>query len=415
MVRLVLYIVGLGLLVAAAVWLADEPGRMSLEWRGWRVDTSASMLIAVMIAAVFAAAALLRGLAIIGGIVGAFRAARRERRMSRGLASLADGFAAVQAGQTKAARKYSKEASTLLSANPAVLMLRKETAELAGDTKEMKEAATALLERPQTELAGLRSLALKAVADGDTVGALNHAKRALSRKDPPAWAIEMALDLAIAAGLWRDALALMDTKIAKTTFSRTDFVRIKTRLLLQQAQVKLKNGESQSAADLAKQAIDLGGAPVAATAMYAKSMAAQGKGRKAAHMVEKMWGEMPHADLAGAYRVLVPGETALEWARRVDNLARISPDHPESRLAVARASLDAQLWGQARNRLAPLTAEDMEPDVRARAARLLAEVEDRERGDLEKAAEWLKIALDAQRGPSVAAAPPRTVSDLARA
>lgn len=413
--RLAFYIGGLVLLVIGAVWLADQPGSVAMEWRGWRIDTSASMLVAVMIAAVLLATGLLRGLAIIGGLMQSIRAARRERRMNRGLASLADGFAAVQAGQTKAARKFSKEASSLLSTNPAVLILRKETAELVGDVKEMKEAATALLDRPQTELAGLRSLALKAVADGDTVGALNHAKRALSRKDAPAWAIEMALDLAIAAGLWRDALALMDTKIAKQTFAHPNFVRIKTRLLLQQAQVNLKNGDSQNAATLAKQAIDLGGAPVAATAAYAKAMAAQGKGRKAAHMVEKMWGEMPHADLAGAYRVLVPGETALEWARRVDNLARIAPDHPESRLAVARASLDAQLWGQARNRLAPLTAENMEPDVRARAARLLAEVEDRERGDLEKAAEWLKVALDAQRGPEIAPALPRSVSDLARA
>jgi HemY protein len=414
MVRPLLYVVGLVLLVTAAVWLADEPGSMALEWRGWRVDTSASVLVVFVIVAALLTALALRGLSIIGGAMQALAAIRRERRLNRGLASLADGFAAVQSGQTNAARRFAKEASSLLQSNPAVLMLRKETAELAGDVKEMKAAATALLARPQTELAGLRSLALKAAADGDTVGALNHAKRALGRKDAPAWAIEMALDLAIASGLWRDALALMDTRIAKETFAQPDFIRIRTRLLLQQAQVDLKNGESQSASSLAKQAIELGGAPVAATAAYARAMAAQGKGRKAAHLVEKMWGEAPHADLAAAYRVLIPGESALDWARRVDNLARIDADHPETRLAVARASLDAQLWGQARNRLAPLTAENVEPDIRARAARLMAEVEARERGDSEKAAAWLEMALDMRREPETKSAP-RSVADLAKA
>ncbi|MGE4063846.1 MAG: heme biosynthesis HemY N-terminal domain-containing protein [Rhodospirillaceae bacterium] len=411
--RLVLYLIVLFLAVSAAVWLANDPGNVALEWRGWRIDTSASMLIAVMIAGMFIAAVLLRGLAFIAGLMKSIAAARRERRLNRGLTSLADGFAAVQAGQTNAARKFAREANALLQANPAVFMLRKQTAELAGDMKEMKEAATALLARPQTELAGLRSLALKAAADGDTVGALNHAKRALSRKDAPAWAIEMALDLAISSGLWRDALSLIDTKIARETFAAEDFKRIKTRLLLQQAQVDLKTGDSISAAALARQAIDIGGAPVPATAAYARAMAAQGKGRKAAHLIEKLWGETPHADLAAAYKILIPGESALDWARRVDNLARIDADHPETRLAVASASLEAELWGQARNRLAPLTAETGDPDVRARAARLLAEVELRERRDADKAAEWLKMALEARRETDRSA--PRNVAELARA
>ncbi len=412
--RIILYLAGLVVLVATSVWLADEPGTMSLEWHGWRIDTSASILVAAFVLAIVLSALVLRALGIVTGVLRAFTTARQQRRLSRGLASLGDGFAAVQAGQMSAARKFAKEAATLLQTNPAVLMLRKEAAELIGDTKEMKETAIALLERPQTELSGLRSLAAKAAADGDTVGALNHAKRALARKDPPAWAIEMALDLTIAAGHWREALALMETKIARDTFPGEAFKRIKTRILLQQAQAELKNGDSQSAASLARQAIDLGGAPVAATAAYARAMAAQGKGRKAAHLVEKMWETHPHADLAAAYRVLIPGETALDYARRVDNLARLHPDHAETRLAVARAALDAELWGQARNRLAPLTQDHAEPDTRARAARLMAEVETRERRDAEKAAEWLQIALDARREPETRQTP-RTVSELAKA
>ncbi|MCC6914607.1 MAG: hypothetical protein IT566_12980 [Rhodospirillaceae bacterium] len=414
MLRLVFYIAGLALLVSASVWLASEPGAVALEWHGWRIDTSASVLVAVFILATALVALLLRALAIARGIIAAVAAARQQRRVNRGLASLADGFAAVQSGQTSAARRFAKEAASLLQTNPAVLMLRKEAAELVGDVKEMKEAATALLERPQTELAGLRALAIKAAGEGDTVGALNLAKRAMARKDPPAWAIELALDVTIASGQWQEALAFADTKTARDSFSNENLRRIKTRLLLQQAQVEMKNGDPQAAASLARQALDLGGAPVAATVAYARAMAAQGKGRKAAHLVEKMWETYPHADLAAAYRVLIPGETALDYARRVDNLTRIDPDHPETRLAVARASLDAELWGQARNRLAPLTAENMEPDVRIRAARLMADVETRERGDSEKATEWLQMALDARREPDSKRGP-RSVSELAKA
>lgn len=412
MARLVLYVVGIALLVAGAVWLADAPGTATIEWRGWRIDTTASVLVAAMIAAVLLVLLLLRGLAVVGALVHALAAARRERRLKRGLASLADGFAAVQAGHGGAARKFAKEATTLLQPNPAVLMLRKEAAELAGDAHDMKEAATALLDRPQTALAGLRSLAGKALADGDTAGALGHARQALARKDAPAWALRMALDLEIAAGRWQEAVGLMNGKLAAEVFAPADHARLKTQLLIQRARADLRAGDAQSAATHARQAMDAGGAPIAATATYAKAMAAQGKGRKAAGVVEKAWSQTPHPDLLAAYRALVPGESALDWAKRVDALARTAPDHPESKIAVARASLDASLWGQARSRLTPLVTEASEPGVRARAAHMLAEVEDRERGDSERAAAWLKLALEAREERRASAPAPRTVADL---
>ncbi len=56
----------------------------------------------------------------------------------------------------------------------------------------------------------------------------------------------------------------------------------------------------------------------------------------------------------------------------------------------------------------------MDADIRARAARILADIEHRERGDSEKAAEWLRIALDARRETDTRTSP-RRVMDLAKA
>jgi HemY protein len=327
------------------------------------------------------------------------------------LTSLGDGFAAVQAGQGQVARKCAREAAMLLSDNPAVLMLRKEAAALAGDTEELNAAAQAMLARPQTELAGLRALALKSMKDGDVVGALAHARRALARKDAPAWALTMVLDMEIATERWSEALAALDSRLARDTFSPIELARVKSRLLALQAQTALGHGDAAGAANAAKKAIDADERNPTAVVMFAKAMAAQGKGRKASTAVERAWAAQPSAALLEAYRVLVPGESALDWARRIDGLAKAAPDHAESRLAVAIASLEAQLWGQARNRLQGLTGEDTAPDIRARAARLLADVEARERGDTDKAAAWLQLALDI-RGDTQRIAKPKSVAEL---
>ncbi len=412
MARLILYMVLVAALVTGAVWLANDPGTVSLTWRGWQIDTSVAILIAAMIFAVILILMVARLLAVVGGSVQAFTAARRERRFKRGLASLGDGFAAVQAGQGKAAKKFAREAATLLKENPAVMVLRRDAAALAGDASEMQEAAEALLARPETELAGLRALADKAMRDGDTAGALTHAKRALSRKEAPPWALLIAIDMEIAAERWSEALSALDEKLAREAFTPTQLKRLKSYLYTLAAQSSLSRGDAAHAANAAKRAIDVDDTNHTAVTVFAKAMTAQGKGRKAASAVERAWAVKPSIDLLAAYRMLMPGESKLDWARRIDGLAKAAPDHPESRLAVASASLEAELWGQTRNRLSGLTGGDAAPNIRARAAQLLANVEQRERGDADKAVEWLDLALQIQQGAAKAVRKPKSVAEI---
>ena len=293
-----------------------------------------------------------------------------------------------------------------------MLVLRKDAAALAGDAREMRDAAQAMLARPETELAGLRALAERALSDGDVVGALNHARRAFEHKDGPSWALHIVLDLEIAAERWAEALEALDAKSAREAFAPKELKQLKSRLLTLQAQTALGHNDAINAASAAKKAMDVDDTNQAAVAVFAKAMTAQGKGRKAASAVERAWAVKPGNELLAAYRSLVPGESTLDWARRIDGLAKAAPEHAESRLAVAMASLEAELWGQARNRLAGLTGADATPDVRARAAQLLADVERRERGDTDKAAEWLHLALEIRKGSSRAFRKPKTVADI---
>ena len=141
MPRLILFAGIVALLAAGAVWLANDPGSVSMTWRGWQVETSVGVLVTVVLVAVVVILLIARLIAFLGGRLQAFTSARRERRFKRGLVSLGDGFAAVQAGQAMAAKKLAKDASKLLGDNPAVLLLRKDAAVLNGDAGEVQEAA----------------------------------------------------------------------------------------------------------------------------------------------------------------------------------------------------------------------------------------------------------------------------------
>ncbi len=412
MPRLALYVLIVAVLTSGAVWLANDPGMVSLAWHGWAVETSVGVLVATILLVVFAIYSGMRLVAFVSGKVLAFTARRRERRIKRGLMSLGDGFAAVQAGQADAARRHAKEAATLLSDNSAVLLLRKDAAGLSGDAREAEAAAQALLARPQTELAGLRTLATKALADGDVVGAVGYARRALGRKDAPPWALSVLLDAEIATQRWTDALAALEERVARDVFSPVDLKRLKSRLLALQSAELLSHNDTIGAAHAARKALDLDELNPDAAIALARAMTAQGRGAKAADAIERVWTAKPGPALLAAYRALVPAESTLDWAKRVDALAKAAPDHPESRLAVAEASLEAQLWGQTRNRATALTGEESAPLIRARAAHLLADMEKRQGGDSGKTAEWLYLALRSRKEAEGEPAKPKTVAEL---
>ena len=341
----------------------------------------------------------------------AFSARRREKRVRRGLVALGDGFSAVQAGQAAVARRLVKEAENLLGDSPAVRVLHKQTLALDGDTAELKAAAEVLLERPETEMAALRTLAIRAAKDGDVIGAVGYARRAMTRGDAPAWAVHLTLDAEIAAGRWTEAMAVLDSAAGRDVYAPSELQRLRARLRIHQAQTQLAAGQSVPAARAAQKAMDEGGG-VDAVAIYAKAMAAQGKGRKAAGDIERAFAQQPDATLVAAYRSLVPGETALDWARRVETLVQSQPDDAESRLAVAEASLGAELWGRARNRLGGLTSDLHPATVRARAARLMADLESGETGDSDAVARWLREAMKASAAGDSAIPAPTTAAAL---
>jgi HemY protein len=83
--------------------------------------------------------------------------------------------------------------------------------------------------------------------------------------------------------------------------------------------------------------------------------------------------------------------------RAAKKLIQPNPDHPESRIALARASLEARLWGEARQSLDMALAETSPSP--GRVCRMMAELEESENADQGRAREWLVRASQASADP----------------
>ena len=114
-------------LLAAAIWgavsLADHPGSVSLQWGGYRVDTSFAVLLAVVAALTVAAALIYRFWIYLRRAPRRVLWAWRAKRRQQGYQALTRGMVAVAAGDANEARREAKRADALLDEPPLTMLV----------------------------------------------------------------------------------------------------------------------------------------------------------------------------------------------------------------------------------------------------------------------------------------------------
>ena len=85
MIRVILLVLVIIALSLGGAWIADHPGSFSVDWLGWRVETSFAVALAVLVVGLAALAIIVR---LLSGLVTgpkSFLRRRAERRRRRGL------------------------------------------------------------------------------------------------------------------------------------------------------------------------------------------------------------------------------------------------------------------------------------------------------------------------------------------
>ena len=387
------FLLVLGALTWGAVQLADNPGSVAITWQGYRFTSSVGVLL-LMVAAIAVLWSLLSGIwRWLRTSPGRFMEGRAGRRRERGYRLLTEGLVAAAAGDAKAARRIGAKAGQLIQ-TPLNLLLLAQAAQLNGDEAAARRYFEAMLAHGETEFLGLRGLIVQATKAGDWEAARRHARRAYGLRPETEWLSSVLFDLEARAGDWRAAQKILEAAIKAKLVDPLDGPRRRAVVLAERARMAQSEGAAEDALALARAAHKLDHGLVAATAIAARLLAAQGKARAAAKLVEAGWKCGPHPDLAHAYAAIAPDEPALERTRRFERLHALNPDHPESRIALAEAALEAELWGEARRHLEAAVGERPTQQVYG----LLATLEERQGGDPEAVRRWLLRAANATPG-----------------
>lgn len=349
MARLLRLFIILGTIALLAAWLADNPGQLQLDWRGYRIESS----FIVLLGGALALYALLRGPL---WLYGWWRGARGQlSRQSSGIDALTRGMTAIAAGNAPEARRHAGRAGKLLDGKPLALLMQAQAAELGGDEAAARGHFQAMLAAPETEFLGLRGLLSQALRQGDTEYAGRLAERAMRLQPKSPWLIQKKFEIECAAGFWPQARETLGRAAQTKLISKPERARRQALLAFAEATGALEKGGE--AAALASAQAALKGAPdlVPAAILAARLLARAGKPDKAARVLEKSWAAGPHPDLAETYGALAANESPAQRVVRMRKLIAANPDHLESRLLGAETALAAGETARARELLKPLT------------------------------------------------------------
>lgn len=315
----------------------------------------------------------------------------RERR---GYRALSEGMMALASGDADAAMSKAVQAERYLQQPALTNLLAAQAAEMSGNMTRAEQIYKELIKDPQTRFVGVRGIMKQRLASGDTHVALKLAQKAFELKPKHEEVQDVLLQLQAQSHDWQGARKTLGVKLKQGKIPRDVHKRREAVLALSQAAEVIDEENSIEKREIAIEANRLSPDLVPAAAMAAREYIVQTKPKLAVRVIKKAWESQPHPDLAAAFSEVEPNETPQERLKRFAQLAKLNPEHVESRLMMAELNLAAEDFPEARRALGDIVENN--PD--ARALTIMAAIERGEGSSDEVVRGWLAKALSAPRG-----------------
>lgn len=401
MMRALWVLLKAGLLVAAAVYIANLSGEgsVAIQWREYLIETRPAVLVAL--ALVFALAVML-AFAVLRAVWTLPRRWRRHRaEVAREDAyrALSQGLMAIAAGDVKRAVKMRDRAAGALPDQPLTKLLAAQTAQLQGNRAAANRAFAELMDDPEGAFFGVRGLLNDSLARRDYAAARDYLKRADKMQPHRPWILRGLFDMETRARAWLAADKLLRRMQKAGAMDAAGIKSARQAVWIAQAMDFAANdhlprdvrGRERLRYAQAAWRLDTAALPAALALLDAQI--ATGKLSAARKLLRRVWELEPNPQLAQRWLLLMPpqkpkqakiyaeAEAQFDW---MSQLAVLRPDHIESQRALGLAALTARRWRQAR----PLLAA-------AGDYRAMAQLERDETGNDAAARKWLEAAADA--------------------
>ena len=384
MIRMAVLFIQIAILVFAGVWLANEPGIVTVIWRDWRVDTAIGVIALVLGFVAVVAVVVSRLWDILRHGPVRFLSSHRANRERRGYRELTQGMISLAAGDAAGALRHARKADTLLDNPIAGNLLIAQAATLQGKTSLAKQHYEVMSDSGDAAIAGLRGLFEQAISDGDYDSAFRFGEKVRELQPDSEWVLLPLFELNIARDDWARADDVLAEALRRKVVAAETGKRDRALVLYERGISALEQGDAHAATGYLREAHDLDPKLVPAATVYARLLGDAGKKRRALRVLEQSWERNPHPSSAEAYLDTLQLDDPLDRYKAVHKFVSGDAESTDALLLTAEFALKAQLWGEARRQLDSL----LQQNPSAAVYRMMVVLEESNDGHSDQATRW---------------------------
>lgn len=407
---LIIFAVLIGVAVAAN-WFMEHDGQLTLQWLGYDITTSVSILVAGVVAAVLVLYLAFGFLHWLFSAPSRLRKRFEHRRHEKGYHNLMQGFTDLAAGDVRDAEKHAAMAQKLLGQEPPVLLLAAQSAHLSGKKELANQHYQKMLEGKDSRFLGLRGLLSQFVAEAQFEGeametALSRAEQAYKLKPSSEWVNRLLVELYGREGKWQEAEAVIKAAKRRHVLPNDELASLRAVIHYSMAEKLVKDKQLDAAIYHLEQASKAFPVFAPAALMRARLLLDKQEPDKAREALYKAWKARPHRELALAYRKVLASESAGRQQKAWQKLLKLHPHALETHILAAELAIEQENWTLARNHVKSALSQR---ETRA-ACQLMVKIEQYELGQHSMSAEekekteasiqrWREKAVNAPADP----------------
>jgi len=395
MTRLVVILLTITALSLGVAWIADEPGRVVVDWGNYHIETSLLVVLAGVAITALWCMVIYYVLYVIMFAPRMWLRSRLARQQQMGLEALTAAFAAIATQDTRSARRQIARAQQYLPHQPLTLMLASQVARLDGNEGQSRIYLEQMLKAESTEFMALRGLIENARRAHDDDAAIRHAEKALALKPQDSWLVTVLIGLYTKKQRTDDALRLIETAARKRVISKPEQKLFTAGVYYEYAKPLMEQRRFDLAIPALTRALRYQPGLSAASALLAESYLAERNISQALKVIHTAWKTVPHPLLTQALlKCFEFNDAHKKIIRMAEKMARMHPNNPETRFLLAGIALKKDSPDIARNEITSLIATH----ETVRACTTLAQIENAS-GDSTKSAYWMKRSLSSAPDP----------------
>lgn len=374
MLRLLGFIIKVGILVGGAMWLAARPGSVNISWMEYDITLHFGFFLLILFVFIILSVGLARLMLYLRNLPVRYGEKKSLHNAEKGLEALTLSLSAASAGDVGYARHHAARAEKLLPGQnqPLPLLIQAHAMRCEGEHDQADELLQKILKNREGALLAARSLIQNAISKNDVPLALGYGRQVLKnyKGRDEGWLLKTLYNLETLSRHWDEALSLLKKLERKKLIQIERVSSDRAALFYTKASDTSVEKDQQF---LLQKALKEKSDFVPAVTQLAWLYERQGKRRAACRLIEKTWVLTPHPEMAVLWMSLrkVKKRTSkpVEWAFK---LVKLNPHHIESHLLRARVAIDQKQWEEAR--AAIQSAEEIKPI--ARVYKLWVELED---------------------------------------